>query len=339
MVRFRFTLWLFLLLHGLIFFASFVAPYDPTIQHRDFPYAPPTRVHWIDQTGRVHLRPFVYRLTPRSDGDGYVEDRSVVYTLQFFFHDTSSQTKPASPPKMHLFGVSQPGIIFLVGADNFGRDQLSRLLHGGQLSLAAALLATALALLLGLSLGTISGFAGGIIDNTMMRAAELALAVPWLYLLLAVRAMLPLHVEARQTFLLISVLIGLIGWARPGRVIRGVVLSAKQRSFVLAARGFGASNAYVIRRHILPQLLPLLLTQAVLLVPQFVIAEVVLSFLGLGIGEPAPSWGSMLTSFQHYGVLSRCWWLAAPALMLVCISSTYLAVANMLERRLQFGAM
>jgi peptide/nickel transport system permease protein len=336
MQRFRLTLCLFLLLHGFIFLAGFIGPYDPTVQHRDFPYASPTRVHWIDPMGRYHLRPFVYGLAPRPDGDGYAEDRSAVYPIRLFVHATDRAGRDLS--NWHLFGVPQPGNIFLLGTDTFGRDQLSRLLHGGQLSLAAALLAAMLSLLLGLALGTVSGFAGGWVDVLLMRASELAMAVPWLYLLLAVRALLPLHLEARQTFFLISGLIGLIGWARPGRVIRGVVLSAKQRGFVLAARGFGASDLYLIRRHILPQLFPLLLTQAVLLIPQFVIAEVVLSFLGLGVGEPAPSWGNMLSSLQQYGVMSRCWWLAAPALMLVFTSSTYLAVADMLERRLKSGA-
>src|SRR5258706_9888156 len=127
-----------------------------------------------------------------------------------------------------------------------------------------------------------------------MRSAELFLALPWLYLLFAVRAVLPLSVSPGQAFLLLVLVIGLVDWGRPARLVRGVVLSARERNFVLAARGFGASNAYLLRRHLMPLTFRVLLTQMAVLIPQFILAEVILSFLGLGIGEPFPSWGNML---------------------------------------------
>jgi peptide/nickel transport system permease protein len=156
-----------------------------------------------------------------------------------------------------------------------------------------------------------------------MRVAEVFVAVPWLYLLLAVRAVLPLHLDPAQVFFLLIAITGIIGWARPARLIRGVVLSVKEREYVLAARGFGASDLYLLRRHILPQVSGVALTQTVLLIPQYILAEVTLSFFGLGVSEPAPSWGNMLASLQQYFVLESCWWMFAPAVALIAVLLAY----------------
>ncbi len=167
-----------------------------------------------------------------------------------------------------------------------------------------------------------------------MRGGELFLALPWLYLLFAVRAALPLHVAEWQVFLLLVAVMGLIGWARPARLIRGVVLSAKERNFVLAARGFGASDAHVICRHVLPQTYVVVLTQMTLLIPQYILAEVTLSFLGLGVSEPIPSWGTLLASLQQYYVLSSFWWMFLPAILLIPVFLLYYAAADALQERL-----
>jgi len=150
-----------------------------------------------------------------------------------------------------------------------------------------------------------------------MRVAELFVALPWLYLLLALRAFLPLSVSPLRAFFLIIVVVGAVGWARPARLVRGVVLSAKERDYVRAARGFGAKNNYLLQRHILPQTASVILTQAAILVPQFVLAEMTLSFLGLGVPEPVASWGSLLASLQQYSVLVSYWWMYMPALAIV----------------------
>ena len=149
------------------------------------------------------------------------------------------------------------------------------------------------------------------------------------------RAFLPLAVPPLTAFLLVVMVIGAVGWARPARMVRGIVLSAKERDFVRAARGFGASGGYLLRRHILPETMSVVLTQAAILVPQFVLAEMTLSFVGLGVPEPVPSWGNMLASLQHYNVLVSYWWMFAPALALVVFSLGYLAVADRILKRLQ----
>jgi peptide/nickel transport system permease protein len=129
--------------------------------------------------------------------------------------------------------------------------------------------------------------------------------------------------------------IGLIGWARPARLLRGVVLSSRNRNYVLAARGFGATDSYLLRRHILPELFGLLLTQAALLVPRYIAAEATLSFFGLGVNEPAASWGNMLSALQQYSVLVSYGWLLAPAGALVVTSVLYSSLAEVFHSRLK----
>jgi peptide/nickel transport system permease protein len=309
--------------------AGFLAPYGPTEQYRSLPYAPPTRLHMVDAEGRLHWRPLVYALARSRAGGTYEEDRRESYPVLFLVRDSAG----APAGRVHLFGVEEPARIFLLGTDGFGRDQFSRLLHGAQISLFAGLLATALSLGVGWLLGMLAGYYGRWLDAVLMRSAELFLALPWLYLLFAVRAMLPLHVSPGQAFLLMVLVIGLVDWARPARLVRGVVLSARERNYVLAARGFGASDLYLIRRHIAPQTYGLLLTQAALLAPQYILAEVTLSFLGLGVSEPAPSWGNMLAELQRYHVLASYWWMWIPGMALMVVFLAYHALSDVLHAR------
>jgi len=312
--------------------AFFLAPYPPTEQNRTLPYAPPTRLRFVDDSGRLHLRPFVYAVAEEEGATGrYREDRRQRFPVRFLVREGGDAG--ASPEGLRLFGVDEPARIFLLGTDGFGRDQLSRLLHGARISLFAGLLATVLSLTAGWVLGTLAGFYGGWIDTILMRSADLFLALPWLYLLFAVRAVLPLHVSPAQAFLLLVLIIGLVDWARPARLVRGVVISARERPYVLAARGFGAGDLYLIRRHIAPQTLGVLLTQASLLVPQYILAEVTLSFLGLGVAEPVPSWGNMLTALQRYHVMSSYWWMWLPGLALVPVFLAYFALSEALHAR------
>jgi peptide/nickel transport system permease protein len=325
-------------LHLVVLVAGFAAPYDPVEQARTLPFAPPSRLHVVDVNGQFHLRPFVYALVPDPDNfDAYVEDTSRRFTLRMMVVGSSYTLLPGVESRRHLFGVEAPARLSLLGTDGFGRDVLSRLLHGGRVSIGAGLVATLCALLVGLAFGTLAGFFGGRIDTVLMRAADLFMAIPWLYLLFAVRAALPLQLDTRATFLLLVAVLGVAGWARPARLVRGIVLSARERTYVTAARGFGARPAYLLRRHVLPQTFGVVLTQAGLLVPQYILAEVTLSFLGLGVGEPTPSWGAMLGTLQQYSVLTSYWWMFAPAVALVAVAVSYHALTSIVHERLRLA--
>jgi peptide/nickel transport system permease protein len=308
--------------------AGFLAPYPPGEQNRTLPYAPPTPIRFVDAEGAFHLRPFVYALSDEGAPGAYAEDRSRRFPIRFLVSGAPYTLAGVTRARTRLFGVDEPARVFVLGTDGLGRDQLSRLLHGAQVSLMAGLLAAILSLGLGWVLGLLAGFYGGWIDALVMRAVDLLLALPWLYLLLAVRAALPLHVPAAHAFLIIVIVIGVLDCARPARLLRGVVLSLRERNFVLAARGFGATDLDIVRRHVAPHTLGLVLTQAALLVPQYILAEVTLSFLGLGVSEPAPSWGNMLAALQQYHVLSAYWWMWAPGLALVPVFLAYFVLSE-----------
>jgi peptide/nickel transport system permease protein len=336
----RHKLWgslvLLAIFHALVLFAGFFAPYGFAVQNREMPFAPPTRLHVTDAQGRFHFRPFVYGLKDDPANPGaYAEDASKVYPLRFFVEGAPYKAAGFFESRLHFIGVDGDGQLFLMGTDGYGRDQLSRFLYGGRISLLAGLLAAALSVSLGIIVGALAGFYGGWIDDLLMRGSEIFLALPWLYLLFAVRAALPLHIAEWQVFLLLIAVIGLIGWARPARLIRGVVLSAKERKFVIAARGFGASDAHLLVKHVLPQTYGVVLTQFALLIPQYVLAEVTLSFLGLGVGEPMASWGTLLASLQQYYVLVSYWWMFLPALCLIPLFLGYYATADALQERLK----
>jgi peptide/nickel transport system permease protein len=334
------ALTLLVIFHAAVFLAGFLAPCGIAQQDRDFPFAPPTRLHFIDTFGKWHERPFVYGLAddPENPGSHRI-DATAVYPLHFFVRGAPYKIAGVLGSRTHLFGVDDPGRLFLMGSDSLGRDQFSRFLFGGQLSLLAGILAAALSVSLGIIIGGIAGFCGGWLDDILMRGGELFLALPWLYMLFAIRAVLPLQVSQAQVFLLLVAVVGLIGWARPARLIRGVVLSAKERNFVLAARGFGASPAYLLRRHILPEAYGVILTQLALLIPQYILAEVTLTFLGLGVGEPMASWGTLLSALQQYYVLSSYWWMFLPALLLIPLFLAYNAVADAIQERLKSVAL
>ena len=329
----RLVLALLALVYLSTIFAGFLAPHDPGMQNRDLSFAPPTRFHFVDGTSRLHVRPFVYGLARSGALDEYAEDRSRIYPVRFFVRGAPYRVAGVFSGDRHLFGTDSPSRLFLMGSDDYGRDQFSRFLHGGQISLFAGLLGAGLSLGVGVVLGALAGFYGAWVDETIMRLAELFLALPWMYLLFAVRMALPLHIEPAEAFLLVLAVIGLIGWARPARLIRGIVLSAKLRDYVAAARSLGASDLYLLRRHVWPQVLGLALTQGALLVPQYILAEVTLSFFGLGVGEPVPSWGNMLSSLQRYHVLSSYWWMFVPGVALIPVFLLYYALADALHQR------
>ena len=302
--------------------ASFLAPYDPLTQDREFSFAPPTRIRFTDAGGDTHLRPFVYGLARRPGTlDDFDEDRTRAYPVRFFAGG-------------HLFGVYDPGRLFQLGTDEFGRDVFSRFLHGGRISLVAGLLGACLSLAGGMLLGLAAGFYGSWVDDLVMRVGDLFLALPWLYLLLAIRVMLPLDISPGLAFLTLVAVLSMAGWARPARLVRGVTMSARSGDYAMASRGFGASNLHVLRRHVVPHLSGLVLTQAAILIPQFTLAEVTLSFFGLGVGEPAPSWGNLLASLQQYHVAATYWWMFLPALALIPFFLLYYVLADRLHQRI-----
>jgi peptide/nickel transport system permease protein len=218
----------------------------------------------------------------------------------------------------HLLGTKGGGYLNLLGTDEQGRDQLSRLIYGGRISLFVGIVGIGISFPLGLLIGGISGYFGGVVDAILMRLAEVLMTIPGIYLLVTLAAVLPLDLSSAQRFLLIVLITSVISWAGLARVTRGQVLTLKEQEFVQAAKAMGARPLYLIVRHILPQTASYIIISATLAIPGFIIAESVLSLIGLGIQQPDPSWGNLLSLGTNASILVLHPWLIwPPALVLI----------------------
>ncbi|MFP4483774.1 MAG: ABC transporter permease [Spirochaetaceae bacterium] len=213
--------------------------------------------------------------------------------------------------RRHLV-TSETGGYFPLGNDRLGRDIMSRLMHGSQVSLTVGLLGAMITFVFGLAIGGIAGYAGGAVDNVLMRLSEVIIAIPGLYLLFALRSAFPSNLSSIQVYLLIVVILSTIGWATVARVIRGMVLSLKSEDFVLSARTMGLSHWRIIRKHILPNTLSYVIVQSTIMIPQYILGESALSLLGLGITEPQSSWGLMLSVARNHRVVRDFPWILVP---------------------------
>jgi peptide/nickel transport system permease protein len=302
------------ILYGIAILAPFLAPYAEGDIDRDRFFHPPTPLHWRDSGGHWHAQPFVYGTRPLSE-QAYAADVAQRLPLRLLVHGAHYRLLGLLPGDVHLFGVDPPGRVYLLGADEAGRDELSRLLYGAQVSLTVGLVGIAIAFSLGLFIGGVSGYLGGWADALLMRTTELLIVIPGLYLIVALRGLFPLELPSKQTYLAIVTILALIGWASLARVIRGMVLSLRSADYVLAARALGVPTLRIVMRHILPNTMSYAIVAATLALPGYILGEVFLSFLGLGVQPPAASWGNMLGAARSYRVLTSFpWMLLAPGI-------------------------
>jgi peptide/nickel transport system permease protein len=212
-----------------------------------------------------------------------------------------------------------PSARFLLGTDDLGRDRFARLLYGTRVSLllapAAALLSTFLAALI----GGLAGYLGGRWERYVTAGIDLFLSLPWLFLLLAARALLPLNTSPITSVAITFLLLGCLGWASPARIIRAGTRTLVNSDYLLQARASGISGARLFWRHLLPNLRPMLLAQFWISVPVFILSEANLGLLGLGVSEPLPSWGAMLRELENYTAVLQNPWMLAPVALLVVV--------------------
>ncbi len=291
--------------------AGFLATQTVNQQDLDNTYHPPTRITWHD--GGLAVQ--VYRVVDRS-GPSYEPAPGEYRRLQLFAKGFDYKLLGLIPANRHLLQPAEAGTVFYpLGSDSTGRDVFSRLIYGSRVSLTIGLIGISITMVLGLLVGGLSGYFGGKIDFVCMRGVEFLMAVPSLYLLLALRSVLAPRFSSDQMFIVIVIILSLIGWAGAARVLRGMSLSIRRTQFVLAAECMGQGPLGILRLHILPNLASYLLVAATLSIPGYILGEAALSFLGLGIAEPASSWGLMLSQAQNIKIfMLNFWWLLTPGL-------------------------
>jgi len=321
-------------------FAGFLAPYPYQQQTRSEPSAPPSTLHFRDPAGNFQLRPFVYPIGLADPlAMRYTEDKSRAYPLEFFVHGGTYNFLGLFSSDLHLFGFSDalsPDMprLRLLGSDELGRDRFSRLVYAIRFSLLVSPIGTILACLLGVFIGVVSGYTPRFVDTVLMGAADTMMSLPTLIMILAARAAFPLELPPMNAALLLIVIFALTGWAEIARLARGLVVSMREREFVLAAKASGLTQARILFRHIFPNITAPLITQATLMFPAFLLAEVALSFLGVGLQEPEPSLGNMLTSASDLTQLqARPLLLLSPAIVIFIFVLAVRMVSDGLKRR------
>lgn len=310
-------------------FGDFLAPYNLTEYDANSKDLPPTAIHFMYEG--EYIGPYVFKSEwgtlkmsvaemskakkeAEARGETFstrqiVTDETKPLKVQWFVHGSSYKILGIFDSDLHLFGI-EGGKIFLFGSDNLGRDLFSRIILGSQVSLTIPFAGTLISFVLGLLIGSVSGYFGGTVDNVIQRVIEVLNSLPSLPLWMALSAAIPAGIPPVQMYLLITVILSLIGWTGLARVVRGKFMSLKNEDYVLAARLAGVSDMKIIMKHMVPGFMSYLIVSLTLGIPSMIIGETSMSFLGLGIQAPATSWGVLLKEAQNVtNIVSHPWCL------------------------------
>ena len=303
--------------------APFVAVYDTAKSASRYAYAPPMAVHWFEwaEDGSIRLAPhsydFVVKVDPVAMRRTFVPDKTKTIYLGFFVKGTEYRLYGLTTD-IHLFGPLDPSQpLYLMGGDRIGRDVFSRLVYGTQISLSIGLVGVFLSLTLGMILGGVSGYYGGVVDSVIQRIIEFVRSIPTIPLWMGLAAALPRDWGPIQVYFAITAILSLAGWTALARVVRGKFLSLREEDFVRAAKLDGASESRIIFRHMMPAVTSHIIAAVTLAIPFMIMAETALSFLGIGLRPPVVSWGTLLQDAQSVRAVTTAPWLMLPALPII----------------------
>ena len=306
----------------LAIFPEFFSPYDLYQTALGDSYTPPTQIRFFDIDGNFKLRPFVYKQELEIDPVTYQArpkiDTDSPFQVQFFVRSWEYKLFGLIETDLHLFGLDTDEVrLHLLGTDRFGRDLWGRICLAGRVSLSLSILAAMIAIVVGSSLGVISGYYGGGIDNVIQRFVEVVMSFPELPLWMALAAVIPTTWSGEQKFLVMAFIFPFLRWAVLAREVRGKVLSLRETDFILAAKEQGAGDFRIIFKHLYPNVLSHVIVILTLMIPDIILAEAFLSFLGIGINEPLTSWGFLMKSAQSLETLGQNTWILTPVIFIV----------------------
>lgn len=300
-------------------FADFLSPTLPNTRYANYRFAPPSVIHLRDSEGKWQW-PFIYGITQKTDpktlGRIFVPDTTRKYPVRLFVHGEPYKLLGFIPTDIHLFGaVGSP--IFLLGTDDLGYDLFTRILYGSRISLSIGLVGIAITFMLGMLMGGLSGYLGGVVDTIIQRTIDLLVCIPTIPVWMVLAAAMPRDWPVTRVYFGIVIITSAIGWTGLARVVRGKFLSLREEPFCEAARLAGASNMYIIVRHLLPSFASYLIVSLTLAIPNTILGETALSFLGLGLQPPAVSWGVLIKQTQRFTALAHYPWLLWPAAWII----------------------
>jgi peptide/nickel transport system permease protein len=303
-------------------FAEFLAPHEPLHRYKDFAAAPPSGIHIRDVDGGFHW-PFIYaRVKSRDPVTArpiYAEDTSQRYPIKLFVPGDAYEMWGLIKSDIHLFGTGANDVapLFVFGVDGIGRDVISRIFYGGRISLSIGLVGVFISFVLGLTLGGISGYFGGVADEVIQRIIEVLTTLPPIPLWMALAAALPQDLPQVRIYFYTTIILSLLGWTGLARVVRGRLLSMREEDFVMAAKLDGESEWRIIRSYMLPGFMSYIIVALTLAIPTMILGETTLSFLGIGLRSPTISWGVMLQEAQDLMVVAQLPWVLIPVLFVV----------------------
>ncbi len=304
------------IMYFIAIFAEFVSPHDPLRRFKEYLSIPPTAIHIRDTQGRFRT-PFVYGKAmgrdPVTFRPVYEEDPNAIYPIKLFVRGDPYQFWGLFPTNIHLFGTGENAMpLFLMGTDTIGRDVLSRIFYGGRISLSVGLVGIAISFFIGLLLGGVSGFFGGVIDEIIQRVIEVITTLPQIPLWMALAAALPREWPQLRIYFATTLILSILGWTGLARSVRGRLLSMREEDFVLAARLDGESEWAIITRYMLPGFASYIIVSLTGSLPGMILGETSLSFLGIGLNPPTISWGVMLQDAQNIMNVAHYPWVLWP---------------------------